>query len=349
MSYQPLVSVVIPVYNVEQYLRQCLDSVVNQTYQNLEIICVNDGSPDHSINILNEFASKEGRVKVFTIENLGLSGARNVGVAHCTGEYLMFLDSDDWVDNDVIECAVSAMRNYDVDMVLWNYVKENIDTSSPVIVFDQERTYFGENFSRLHQRLIGLIGEQLAHPEKLDSISTAWGKLYKTDTIKHNNIEFVDTRLIGTEDLLFNAEVFNYCTSAVALPKTFNHYRRFNMESLTKQYKPKLYEQWSELQRRLEMITSGVDRLIFPYKNRIVLSIIGLGINEVHSDMSFYKKVKRLRSILSSPSYVNAIKDFDVAPMPPHWKLFFWAAKYRHTIVLIILLYGIELIRNYHR
>ena len=129
MNMSPLVSVVIPVYNVESYLRQCMDSVVNQTYRNLEIVCVNDGSPDRSIDILREYEQKDKRIKIIEIENQGLSGARNVGTAHCTGDYLIYLDSDDWIDFDTVEVALKAVTEYDVDIVLWNYVKEYLQSS----------------------------------------------------------------------------------------------------------------------------------------------------------------------------------------------------------------------------
>ena len=94
----PKVSVIIPVYNVEKYLSECLDSVVNQTLKDIEIICVNDGSPDGSAAILEEYAQKDNRIKVITQENRGLSEARNSGLKIASGEYIAFLDSDDYID-----------------------------------------------------------------------------------------------------------------------------------------------------------------------------------------------------------------------------------------------------------
>ena len=117
MKEQPLVSVIIPVYNVERYLAQCLDSVINQTYPNLEIICVNDGSRDGSPDILRRYADEDARIQVIDKANGGVSQARNDALDCARGEYIMFVDSDDWVEPDACENAVNAMREYDADIV----------------------------------------------------------------------------------------------------------------------------------------------------------------------------------------------------------------------------------------
>ncbi len=339
MTDSPLVSIIIPVYNVEKYLRQCLDSVVNQTYKNLEIVCVNDGSPDNSIDILKVYAKQDNRFKVITIENQGLSGARNVGTEACTGEYLIYLDSDDWVDHNTIELAVDAMIDNSVDLVLWNYSKEYLQSSQPVKVFS-ERTFFeGDDYIRLHQRLVGLTGEQLQHPEQCDSISTAWGKLYKAEVIKSNKIEFVDTKIIGTEDLLFNAEVFNHCASAVALPDCLNHYRKTNVGSLTKQYQPRFFDQWTELQRRLKIVCAEKDYLHQSVSNRVALSTIGIGLRIISSSSAFYEKKKALNAVLNTPRYEEAYSRLDTKYLPLHWKMFFYSAKHKMTTLLMSLLW----------
>ena len=115
MKEQPLVSVIIPVYNVERYLAQCLDSVSHQTYQNLEIICVNDGSRDGSPDILRRYADEDARIQVIDKANGGVSRARNDALDCACGEYIMFVDSDDWVEPDACENAVNTMREYDAD------------------------------------------------------------------------------------------------------------------------------------------------------------------------------------------------------------------------------------------
>ena len=141
MKEQPLVSVIIPVYNVERYLAQCLDSVINQTYPNLEIICVNDGSRDGSPDILRRYADEDARIQVIDKANGGVSRARNDALDCARGEYIMFVDSDDWVEPDACENAVNAMREYDADIVMWSYVSETENRSSRKVIFPETTVF----------------------------------------------------------------------------------------------------------------------------------------------------------------------------------------------------------------
>lgn len=120
---RPLISVVVPVYNVEAYLRRCLDSVLAQSFTDFELICVNDGSTDSSPSILVEYAAKDSRISVINQENGGVSEARNTGIEVAKGEYLSFIDSDDWIDRDFLEKLYTAARAFDADIVQSGYRK----------------------------------------------------------------------------------------------------------------------------------------------------------------------------------------------------------------------------------
>lgn len=122
----PKVSIIIPVFNVEAYLRQCLDSVVNQTLHDIEIICVDDGSMDGSAAILQEYASKDSRVKVLLHEHTNAGAARNAGMSVATGEYLGFIDSDDWCETTLFEKAYNKAKSDDADVVSWRYVQYDV-------------------------------------------------------------------------------------------------------------------------------------------------------------------------------------------------------------------------------
>lgn len=114
-------SIIIPIYNVEQYLAQCLDSVINQTYKNIEIICVNDGSTDNSLKILEEYEQKDKRIKIINQENQGVSVARNTGIEKSNGDYILFVDSDDWLDINTCALLVKEINNKKSDMIYFNY------------------------------------------------------------------------------------------------------------------------------------------------------------------------------------------------------------------------------------
>ncbi len=118
---EPLISVIVPVYNVEQYLNKCVDSIINQTYKNLEIILVDDGSPDNCGEICEKYAQKDDRIKVIHKENGGQGSARNMGLDISKGEYIAFVDSDDWIDSDMYECMMSDLLEHSADMSMCNF------------------------------------------------------------------------------------------------------------------------------------------------------------------------------------------------------------------------------------
>lgn len=191
------VSLIIPVYNVREYLRKCLDTVAAQTYQNLEVIIVNDGSTDDSLDIINEYTAKFDNMTCYTIENRGLGGARNFGMTKATGDYLSFLDSDDYVDSTYIEKLVTAAVESGSDIAICNNydVSENGD-----ILLTYKHRY--------QNRVTSLSKE----PALLFNRICAWGKLYKKTVF--GDLEYVsrlwyeDLRL--TPKLLLNAEKICY-------------------------------------------------------------------------------------------------------------------------------------------
>ena len=342
-SKKPCISIIIPIYNVEQYLPKCLDSLLGQTYKNLEIICVNDGSPDHSQEIVNQYAEKDTRVKSVSKENGGLSSARNYGHKFVHGKYLMYLDSDDWIDPETCEKAVQIAEKYQTDVVFWNYIREFENASRPRhIMGESEKIFFKrEETVQLQRRFVGLIGEELRHPESADSLNTAWGKLYRADIIVGHQIYFTDTWIIGTEDAFFNLQVFEYVEKAVYLPECFSHYRRTNENSLTQNYNPELYSRWkirySYIQKYLEEHQCGP---IFweALDNHISLGIIGLGLNVLWGKGQV-PQIRTIREIISTEQYRSAVKKLQIKKMPIHWRVFFVAAKLHAAIVVYLLLH----------
>ena len=117
----PKISVIIPVYNVEDYLEECLDSIINQTFKDLEIICINDGSQDNSLNILEEYAEKDNRIKIITTKNQGLSAARNRGLENITGDYVYFIDSDDYLELTAFEELYAVSEEKSLDLIHFKF------------------------------------------------------------------------------------------------------------------------------------------------------------------------------------------------------------------------------------
>lgn len=339
------VSIIIPVYNVEKYLPKCLESVLGQTYADLEIICVDDGTPDRSAAVILSYTENDGRIKLISQKNQGLSGARNTGVKAATGKYIVFLDGDDWLDTETVETAVSAAEKNNADIVMWGYVREFPDRSDEKKIFDSDKIFDESGCRELHRRMAGLYGEETADPSNADSLVTAWGKLYRADIIKENGLEFVDTKLIGTEDALFNLQCFGFVHSAAFINRPFNHYRKDNDVSLTRSYKAKLFTQWNELYDRMDGYIKEKnlpEDFSSALNNRICLSMIGLGLTEMLNPDGHTARIRNIRKFLSTPRYKNAYKKLDMRYLPAHWKLFFTLCKRKMAVSVYILLIAMK-------
>jgi len=336
-----LLSVVIPVYNVSKYLKQCLDSVINQTYKDLEIILVNDGSTDDSLELCEEYQQLDSRITVISQVNKGLSGARNTGVENAKGTYITFVDSDDWlVENCLFELIEKSKNN---DLVCCSYNRVFSDFSK-VRKLNLEGVFEAKHIQR---RIVGLIATELNDPSQADSLVTAWGKLYTTSILKQNNLKFIDVKIIGTEDALFNIQYLNFCKTVFVIDEPLLNYRKFNVTSLTSSYKEHLFDQWKTLYAMIsDAIKTKESVFDVAFNNRICLSIIGLGLNESLNKNGFLATHKRLKLILNDSLYVGAFKKLDLSYFPIHWKLFFFFAKYKLVFLLQFMIFGIKKMIN---
>ena len=188
IDYKPKVSVIIPVYNAEKYLRQCLDSVVNQTYKNLEIICVNDGSTDNSSEILKEYASKDDRIILINQNNQGNGCARNVGLSRVSGEYISFIDSDDFILQNTYASVISLMIKDNLDILMFGHF-DYIDGEC-------RKSFTNDIFNKFKNKKISK--ENLIQYFLLG----VWNKIFKSSFLKDNNIFFPKDFNIA-EDAIF--------------------------------------------------------------------------------------------------------------------------------------------------
>lgn len=207
------VSVIVPIYNVEKYIHQCITSIVNQTFTNLEIILVNDGSPDNCGMIAERFAEQDNRIKVIHKENGGLSDARNAGTQFVTGEYIIFVDSDDWLALDMVEKMVNISLMYKADVV----------QSAFYYAYEEHLLFDHRYFSKTDPPLIlnnQTLMFELVNNEKVKNF--AWGKLYKTSLIQ--DIPFKKGVLF--EDVFWAHQVMHNVNTYVLLHEPLVYYRQ---------------------------------------------------------------------------------------------------------------------------
>lgn len=205
----PKVSIIIPVYNVEKYLRNNLTSVTNQTLKDIEIICINDGSKDSSLDIINEFTQKDSRIKVINQENKGLSTARNTGIDIATGEFIAFLDSDDYVDLDYYEKLYTTA------------VKHNAEISTAGIIrkYPKTKEKYRIKYDKIEETTDVV---EMFYLSNIKRYPSCWNRIYKKELLDRINLRFNDGRTY--EDAAFSIRALNNCKKLVTVPEVFYYY-----------------------------------------------------------------------------------------------------------------------------
>lgn len=209
----PKISVIIPVYKVEKYLRRCLDSLIAQSFSDWQAICVDDGSPDSCPKILDEYAAKDARFKIIHKKNAGVSAARNDGIKNADGDYIHFLDADDWIDSDFYAHALTVAVDSGADMVVAGFVSDNKYTKA--INYKSVKL-----LKSMKQKLLGTYAL---------TDSYVWRYLFKADFVRQNNL-FFDTSLIAQEDTLFVLNAIEMANAIAVVPWVMYHYM-FNENS----------------------------------------------------------------------------------------------------------------------
>lgn len=256
------VSIIIPIYNVERYLEKCIRSVQAQTYENIEIILVNDGSIDRCPEICDRYASVDYRIKVIHKENGGLSSARNAGLEVATGKYVYFLDSDDYIEAELIEEAVRCMEENDSDWLGFWVLKEDFQGIPICQIAFKERT---EKIELEEERFKFMLNDFLNY-------KVGWEvcfHVFRNDIIKKNNLRFVSERNVFAEDLLFSFCYMLYANSYTIIPKVFYHYVQRADSLLGKQKEknilPQLCVLLKEMRKNVEIANFEKIKQKFPY------------------------------------------------------------------------------------
>ena len=237
----PLVSIIVPVYNTEQYLDKCIKSLVSQTLKDIEIILVNDGSSDNSPAICDAWAEKDNRIKVIHKENGGLSSARNAALDVCNGEYIGFVDSDDYVESAMFEELYHSAKKYDSDVSLCAHFQLSRSKATECLLPFKGELYRKEEIK--DNFILPLIGyDENAIIPTLEGF--AWRQIFRKDTI--SDIRFKSEKDFFAEDVVFDLEVYPLCNSISVVNKPLYYYV-FNENSLSNKYRRNVWQKLSNL------------------------------------------------------------------------------------------------------
>lgn len=220
----PIISVVIPCYNVEKYLKQCMDSVLSQTLKDIEVLCVDDGSSDGTLDILKEYQKKDHRIKVIVQKNAGAGAARNHGLKEAKGKYVSFLDSDDFFEPEMLQEAYESAEKNQADFVVFNSDQYHMDKECyvevPWVLRMQEiPPYMPFNYRQLTGNVFKTF------------VGWAWDKLYRKSFVEENNLWFQEQRT--TNDMLFVFRALTVAKRISVVNKVLAHQRRGGSESLS--------------------------------------------------------------------------------------------------------------------
>lgn len=224
----PKVSIIIPVYNSESFLNDCLMSVKNQTLSDIEIICIDDGSTDNSFEILSDFSKYDDRFRIFHQKNMGAGFSRNFALKKVTGEFILFLDSDDWIENDACEKLYNQAVKLNSDLVLFDAVRHLPNNESIDLIHflgdksNKDFSSFSFNYTFVKDKVFNAY------------FGVIWSKFYKTSFILENNILFPHYKLFN--DVEFHIKSLLLSNSISYYPKIFYHYNRIGQDSLQTLY-----------------------------------------------------------------------------------------------------------------
>jgi len=212
-----LISIVLPTYNVAQYLQQCLESVAAQTYRHIEVIIIIDGATDGSYEIAQDFCKQDARFKVYWQENAGSGPARNAGLSHCQGELVMFVDPDDWIEPELLEKLYEAQQEGDYDLTASTRIQAACDLKGEVKKityrhFQDEIIDGQESVRKAYMRML-----------RSAAVSAPTQKLYKTSIIRENNVEFPPLK--RSQDIVFNYRYYHHIRSLRLISYSGYYYR----------------------------------------------------------------------------------------------------------------------------
>ncbi|MGM0874214.1 MAG: glycosyltransferase family 2 protein [Bacillota bacterium] len=302
---QPIISIIIPVYKVERYLQNCIDSILNQSFQSFELILINDGSPDNCGAICDAYAKEDNRIKVIHKKNEGVSIARNTGINISKGKYIMFSDADDYVEYNWCEEMYNTIVNYKCSLVISGFYIQNKRQNKSITITRSMSDV--KKYCKLTKKdFFNLYEKHL--------LNSPCNKIYISKIIKDNNIRFDENLSLG-EDLLFNLDYFKKINNKILMINLplYNYILR-NSESLDNKYYENLFEiykkLYGELNNCMYLFSSYTKNNISKFNNSFLIMLNHVLNNTFNKDskLSLLEKIKYNNMILKSDEFKRCLE-----------------------------------------
>ena len=294
------ISIILPIYNVDKYLATCLESLLVQTHKEIEMILVNDGSKDNSLEICKEYAEKDSRIIIINKENEGVAIARNIGLEVATGKYVAFVDPDDWVEPLMYESLLKQIKKWDAPICLCNFYRDTKRRSQPKhFEFNEEVLIEDAIIEKLLNDMIGISDLLPKHNMIMGSV---WRGIYERSFLEQHGIKFVPNLTI-MEDLVFMVQALLKCTKVAIDQGIWYHYVQ-HPHSALHSYNQKLWEDQLLVYKHLEksLIEANLEQEM---RNRLDIRYIGMVLSAIKNetyvkkDGDFRESILRIRDIFS--------------------------------------------------
>ena len=341
MKNEPLVTVVIPIYNTERYLSRCIDSVLSQTYRCWELVLVDDGSSDGCPAICDDYAKRDGRIRVIHKENAGLGMARNTGIDAAGGEYLCFFDSDDYVEPDTLEVCVAAAVANEADMVIFGHLDETPtgDLLRARVPHPPKSLLVGEEI--VTELLPASLYTNQDMNRGWETALSACNKLFSLQAIRDSGWRFVSEREIIAEDYYSLTALHAHLRRVCVLDRTFYHYM-VNTASLSRSFKADRFEKIKTFYAAMQVLSNDMglsDVLDQPIKSVSFGLAIAAMKQLAAADWSLRRRCTALKQMICDDTLQAWVRTTDSIGAGWQKKLLCTAVKYKWVWLCFVLLY----------
>ncbi|MBQ6708633.1 MAG: glycosyltransferase family 2 protein [Clostridia bacterium] len=317
-----MISVIVPVYNAEKYLHKCVDSILNNTYSDIEVILVDDGSPDNSPAICDEYAQKDSRVKVIHKKNARASAARNDGLKLAQGEYISFVDSDDWIESDMLEKMFSTAKKYNADMVMCDTVKRG-EKDTKILQPAREGFYSRE---QIEKELFGslIMFENIEFPITISNCVL----LIRKEIIDKNNIRY-DEDIHYCEDALMGPKFLYHCQSFYYMKGNYFYNYRTNNQSTSQTFNKNKWDHYLKINSRL--IESFGNDEKFDFSRQLKINLLYFVLNVISNICASDEadKKQKVKEVMTHSEVRKLFKNFKIPNTSTGLKIVVLMIKFR--------------------
>lgn len=343
----PHLSIIVPVYNVEKYLDRCVQSLIQQSLTEIEIILVDDGSPDNCPKMCDEWVKKDSRIKVIHKKNEGLGYARNSGLEVATGEYVTFIDSDDYVDRDAYKQTYIEAVSSNLDVCYFRYRRVTQDGKKYEVCHDKQK-YYRIGRKEVDAFMLNLVGRDPNKPDQVPVSVSVCMAIFKRSIIQESNVRFVSEKEIASEDLIFDIQFLPYVNRIGVIPEVFYNYF-INTSSISTSYSEdycrRLLRLLSFIKPELLKIFSWEDVKNHYYSQQLRVIKIILKYESKVTNRRWYEKIVRIKKVCGNDIFTEMLQDRGFRDRLPFVDKSIIFMLRNNIIALIVLVYQFRGVR----